>query len=434
MNVNGNQPRASFSSAYGTVFATAGVAIGLGNIWRFPYMMGKYGGVVFLLLYVLVIIAVGIPALMAEYALGRHTRRGPWEAFRIAGMPGGAWWSGLLLLTVLMASSYYGVVIGWVLYFAVAFGGRAFTLEVSTSFSSLTESFSTQFLFVIISVLLACASLYFGVKRGIEQLSKLALPLFFLLFAILAGRVLTLDGAIEGLGELLVPRWEHLTGTTTLVALGQAFFSLGLGGTFMVVYGSYMRSKQDIPITAAFTAGADLAAALMAGLIVVPGALAFAIPLDSGPSLMFEVMPQVFERMPAGSVFGAIFFLSVFLVAMLSLIAAYEVLVAGFHDALGWPRSRSLIVIALTVAVLGTPAMLSLKYVEYSDLIWGTTMQPLGGVLGVVALAWFVGRAKALDEMRRSSRFAVPDWLFYWIKWGIPSGILITLVYGWLGR
>lgn len=432
MDVNSNQPRANFSGAYGTVLATAGVAIGLGNIWRFPYMMGKYGGGAFLVLYVLVIIAVGIPALMAEYALGRHTRRGPWEALQIAGIPGGRWWSCLLLLTVLMAASYYGVVIGWVVYFAVAFAGKGLALELSTDFSSLAGSFDTQCLFMLISVLLACASLYFGVKRGIEQLSKLVLPLFFLLFAVLVVRALTLDRAVDGLRELLVPRWENLSGTTALAALGQAFFSLGLGGTFMVVYGSYMRNDQNIPTTAILTAGADLAAALMAGLIVVPAALAFAIPLHSGPSLMFEVMPQVFERMPAGSFFGTIFFLSVFLVATLSLMAAYEVLIAGLFDALGWPRSRSLIVIALTVAVLAIPAMLSLNYVEYSDFIWGTTMQPVGGVLGVVALAWFVGRAKTLDELRRNSRLPIPLWLFYWIKWGIPPGILITLVYGWI--
>ncbi|MCH6574817.1 MAG: sodium-dependent transporter, partial [Bacteroidetes bacterium] len=199
--------------------------------------------------------------------------------------------------------------------------------------------------------------LMFGVKRGIERISKLALPVFFLLFATLIVRSLTLDGAMAGLREFLVPRWGDFTGATALAALGQAFFSLALGGTFMVIYGSYMRSEENIPKTAVLTAAADVGAALMAGLIVVPAALALGVSLKTGVPLLFEVMPEVFGKMPAGPLWGALFFGSIFLVAMLSLIAAYEVIAAAFIDGLGWSRGRVLGGVLVIELLLAVPAL-----------------------------------------------------------------------------
>ncbi|MCH7871328.1 MAG: sodium-dependent transporter, partial [Planctomycetes bacterium] len=273
------ESRSTFSSSWGTVLTTAGVAIGLGNIWRFPYMMGEYGGAVFLIVYLGIVIAFALPALMVEWALGRHTRRGTWGAFQRAGLPGGRWFSYLLLITVTMAASYYGVVLAWVFYFAVAFASSPLTTRLAPDFGLLHANVGAQAACVAVTVTLGCGALFFGVKRGIERISKLALPVFFLLFAILIVRSLTLDGAMAGLREFLVPRWGDFTGATALAALGQAFFSLALGGTFMVIYGSYMRSEENIPKTAVLTAAADVGAALMAGLIVVPAALALGVSL-----------------------------------------------------------------------------------------------------------------------------------------------------------
>ena len=424
--------RSTFSSTWGTVLATAGVAIGLGNIWRFPYMMGKYGGVVFLLVYLAIVVAFGLPALMIEWSLGRHTRRGTWGAFERTGMPGGRFCSYLLLLTVTMAASYYGVVLAWVLYFGVAFAAAPMTSRIPPDFGALGGSVWTQALCVIATVGLGCAVLFFGVKRGIERISKLALPLFFVLFAVLIVRALTLDGAMAGLREFLKPQWGNFTGQTALAALGQAFFSLALGGTFMVVYGSYMRNKEDIPRSAVWTATADVTAALMAGLIVVPAALALGLPLDSGVPLMFEVMPEVFEKMPGGNLWGALFFISIFVVAMLSLMAAYEVIVAALTDGLGWSRGRALAGVLIVELVLAVPAVLSGRYIELSDLIWGSTMQPVGAAIAVVAMTWFVSRTKTLEELRKNASLPVPTWLFYWTRYAVPLAIVVMLVYGWI--
>lgn len=199
----------------------------------------------------------------------------------------------------------------------------------------------------------------------------------------------------------------------------------------MVVYGSYLREQENIPRTAVLTASADVAAALMGAMVVVPAAFAFSIPLSSGPRLMFEVMPHVFHEMPGGGLFGAAFFGGVFLVAMLSLMAAYEVVVSAATDGLGWTRGRTLLVLAVCQVVLAIPALMIASYIEYSDLVWGSTMQPAGGAIAVLALTWSLGRAKALGEIRRNSGAHISDWLFYWLKYGLPLGILATLVYGW---
>ena len=403
------------------MLATAGVAIGLGNIWRFPYMMGRYGGAAFLLLYLGIVLAFGVPVLMAEWALGRATGRGPWGAYRRARLPGAGFWTVLLLVTVVMASSYYGVVIAMVLQAAaVELLGRA-----------ASSTLPAQMGYTVATIALACGVLAMGVRGGIERISRVALPIFFLLFLVLIVRSLTLPGAGAGLRELLVPRADAFRGTTALAAMGQAIFSLGVGGTFMVAYGSYMGHDDDIPRGAALTAGADVAAALMAGLVIVPAAVAMGVALDGGPGLLFDVMPRVFALMPGGHAFGVLFYLAVFIVALLSLMAAYEVVVQALGTGLGWSRGRALVAVLIVEAALSIPAWTVGRYIEWSDLIWGTTMQPIGAVLAVVALVWCVGRSVSLQEIRRSTLMPVPGWLILWMRYGIPAGILATLAYGW---
>ena len=397
-------------------------------------MMGQHGGALFLAAYLLIAIAFGLPGLMAEWALARHTRRGTLGAFERAGLPGGKYVSYLLIITVVMASSYYGVVVGWVLYFACHFALNAVSIETSSSFEFLSKSVSTQAVCVVaVSAICGCV-LCLGIRRGIEGLSRWGIPVFFLLLAILIVRALTLPGAWEGTLEFLKPQWDQFTSTTPLAAMGQVYFSFGLGGTFMLVYGSYLRDEEDIPRAAIFTAGADVIAALMAGLIVVPAALAFGFPTSSGPALMFEVMPAVFDQMYAGTFFGLMFFASVLIVALLSQMAAFEVVVSAITEGGRWSRRRSVVAVALLSSVLAIPAMLSVRYIEVSDLIWGSTMQPVGALFSVVAFAWYLNIGDALSQMRRNSRLPIPTWLFYWIRLGVPGGIVSTLVFSWVAR
>lgn len=419
----------TFASGWGAVLATAGVAIGLGNVWRFPYMMGLYGGAAFVVLYLLLVVAFGIPALICEQALGRATGRGPLGALRAAGLPGAGFFGGLLLLTVTLAASYYGVVVAWVLDFAALFaagqGGR------DGLFAWATGSVPGQLPGLVATVLAACLVLHLGVRRGIERISRAVLPAFFLLFLVLLGRSLTLPGALPALGSFLAPDWSQISGQTVLAALGQAFFSLALGGTFMVVYGSYLERDDPLPRDAAATALTDASAAVLAGLVIVPAVLALGLDLASGPSLMFVVLPQVFARLPLGELFGFLFFLSVFLVALLSLMAAYEVVVEALVHHLGWTRRRSLVAVAGSQLLLAVPALVVPGYIAWSDFVWGSTMQPLGGAVAVIALAWCLGRSRALKAVGVEE---VPRWLLGWVRWGIPAGIFSTLAYGWWER
>ncbi len=217
-----------------------------------------------------------------------------------------------------------------------------------------------------------------------------------------------------------------------MAAMGQALFSLGVSGTMMVVYGSYLRRDASIPAVAGGTAFADVAAALMAGLIVVPAVLAFGSGLDQGVPLRFVTMPEVFGGMPAGNLVGAAFFGAILILGLLSLIGAYEVVAIGAEDALGWRRRRTVSLRFVVQLVLSLPALLVADYVKYSDLIWGTTMMPLGSVLAILAVAWCLGRAAALEQLRRATRLPVPVFLFYWIKYVLPVGIVGMLVYGWI--
>ncbi len=416
----------------GAVLTMSGVAIGLGNIWRFPYMMGLYGGSVFLFTYLAFVLLFGVPGLMAEWSLGRRTRSGPWEAYGRAGMPAGRLWSTILLITVVMASSYYAVVIGWVLQEAVAFAAAAFSSAEATSFATLTSGFGEQLAFLVIVVLLTCTVIALGVRRGIERVSKMAVPLFFVLFLALIVRVFMLENAVAGLQQFMKPQWENLTGRAVLAALGQAVFSLGLGGMFMVRYGSYMRDREDIPTGAVFTAVIETSAAMMEGLIIVPAVLALGMDLEGGPALMFEVMPRVFARMPGGAIVGAAFFSGIFVVALLSLIASYDIMVTTCDRILRWRRGLTLLLIAAVQIALAVPAYLVKEYIAKSDMIWGSTMQTFGAGIAVVAVAWYIGRSVALQEMREGSRLPVPTWIFYWIRYVLPAAIIVILVYGWL--
>lgn len=412
----------------------AGVAIGLGNVWRFPYMMGQNGGSAFLFVYLLIVIAIGVPALMAELALGRHTKCGPLHAIKTAGLWGGTTWGWLLIIIITMATALYNVVVGQVFYCVVKYAPALASRTASPDLHWPQESFGMKFVCVLTAMAISCVVLGFGVRAGIERVSKLLLPAFAVLFLVIIIRVLTLDGAAQGLRTLFVPDWKLLTPQTLLGAVGQAIFSLGLGGTIMVMYGSYIRKDEQIPKYAVLVAAADVGAALLACLIIVPAAVALSVKLESGPTLMFEVMPLILGKMPAGDWFGLAFFLAVFIVAVLSVMGGFEVVVASLATAFGLHRRKALLLIFVLQSLLVVPLILSPWYFGLTDLIWITSLMPFGSLLAVMALAWSIKRTATLQELRAGGTKIVPDWLFYWIKYVIPLGIGFTLVYGLMDR
>jgi NSS family neurotransmitter:Na+ symporter len=435
--------RETFTSRLASVVTMIGVATGLGNVWRFPYMVGKFGGAAFVIVYIAIVVAIGVPALMAEWALGRYTRRGPVGAFAAGGLPFGRAAGWFFFFIVAAATAYYTAVVGWVLYYALAqlvtpvlaLDGAA-VLPPDAGFNA--TSFALQ-LACTGSVILSCAYVLLrGLRAGIERASMIIMPLLLLILLILLVRALTLPGAMAGVRwYILGLRWSDLDAKVAMAALGHAVFSLSLGGTFMVVYGSYLAARENLLNGAIWTTFGDTASGLLAGLAIIPAVFAFNMEPTSGPGLIFTTLPQVFAQIPVGWIFGFLFFVGLLGAGYLSDIAAFEVLVAGLTDNTRLTRRRAVWLMAAATFVLAIPPSINNAIFVPWDLTFGSGMQTLGALTAVITLAWCLDRGTALAELQSQGEYALPRWLFYWIRFGVPAAIvavgvwwLLTTVFG----
>ncbi len=425
--------RETFATRLGAVTAMVGVAVGLGNVWRFPYMVGRFGGTAFVLLYVLFALLVGVPALMAEWSLGRHTRRGAVGAFAAAGLPGGRWIGWFLFAAVAAATAYYTNVIGWVVFHGLAElarpvlpdadGGRI--LPPVEGFRS--GSFLLQILFTGGVVLAAVTVLLRGLRAGIERASRILIPVLFAVLLLLILRSLTLPGGAAGLRAYIL-RFEPgaITPSVALAALGQAVFSLALGGTYMVTYGSYLDARDDLAADALGTVAGDTAAGLLAGLAIFPAVFALGVEPGSGPGLLFSTLPGVFARIPAGWLFGALFFLALAGAAYLSALAAFEVLITALTEGRSLDRRRATWIAAGLVLLLALPPMVNLRVFVPWDLAFGSGLQTFGVFLAVVTVGWALQRDAALAQLGRGA-----PWLHAWLRFVIP-GVIGVLGVWWV--
>ena len=430
--------REQFSSRFGGLMTIVGVSIGLGHVWRFPYMVGKFGGAAFVLFYTLVSIVIGVPALMAEFALGRYARRGPVGAFARGGLPFGRHVGWFFFFVVTAATGYYSAVIGWVLYYAI--GQMAMLARVPFDAAAILppdhgfvlKSFLLQLVFTAI-VILACALVLIkGVRKGIERVSIFILPAMTIVTILVMIRSLTLPGALPGVRFYLLEfRFADLTANVMAAAIGHAMFALSLGGTFMVVYGSYLRDDEKLSRPAWWTVIGDTGSSLIAGLAVIPAVFAFHLEPASGPGLIFNTLPRVFEAMPAGWLFGSLFFISLFGAGYLSDIGAVEVLVAGLTDNTRISRTRAVWITSAACFILAIPPSVNNAIFVPWDLTFGSGMQTLGSLFAVVTIGWCLNRGAALEELFGAGEEPVPMWVFYWIRFGIPIVIIGVGVY-WL--
>ena len=422
--------RETFASRFGTVATVVGVAVGLGNVWRFPYMVGKFGGSAFVLFYVFVAAVIGVPALMAEFALGRYTRRGPVGAFAGAGLPFGKFVGWFFFAIVIAATGYYTAVVGWVLYYAV--GEASMGLHVPLDAAAIlppdsgfvAKSFVLQLVCTGV-VTLACTLVVIrGLRKGIERASKVIMPILFVVILVLMARSLTLPGAMEGVRWYILKfRFADLTPTVMVAAIGHAIFSLSLGGTFMVIYGSYLDPNESVVRPAMWTAIGDTGAALLAGFAVIPAVFALGLQPTSGPGLLFATLPKVFAAIPFGGLFGFLFFMGLFGAAYLSDVGAFEVLVAGLTDNTALSRTTAAWVAAAAVFLVAIPPTINNGIFVPWDLTFGSGMQTLGSLVAVLTVGWCVARSSALRALGERGEHPVPLWLFYWIRFGIPAAI-----------
>jgi NSS family neurotransmitter:Na+ symporter len=424
------KPRETFASRFGTLVTVIGVAIGLGNVWRYPYLVGKFGGAAFVLFYVFVAVVIGVPALMAEFALGRFARRGPVGAFKAAGLPGGTAVGWFFFVIVIAATGYYTAVVGWVLYHAVAQIGAGVGVHIEASAILPPEhgfdltSFTLQLCFTAI-VALACAVVVAkGLRAGIERASTWVMPVLLVALVLLMIRSLTLPGAMAGVRWYILKfRWADLTPTVMVAAIGHAIFSLSLGGTFMVVYGSYMKHDESVARPALWTVIGDTGSSLLAGFAVIPAVFAFNLEPTSGPGLIFATLPKVFAEMPAGALFGAVFFIGLSCAGYLSDVGAFEVLVAGLTDNTKMSRERAVSLVTAAIFLAAIPPAINTRIFVPWDLTFGSGMQTLGSLVAVLSVGWFMKRGAALKQLGERGEVPVPVWLYYWVRFGIPAAI-----------
>lgn len=394
-----------FRNKLGFVLASVGSAVGMGNIWLFPYRVGQYGGAAFLLVYFFFVALFGYAGLSAEFAFGRLTGTGPIGSYQYAlqtrGKKGGGLLGAIPLFGSLGIAIGYAVIVGWVLrYCAGGLTGSLFDTDAETYFADMTGPFGSLGWHAAV-ILLTALILFGGVLKGIEKANRIIMPAFFLLFLGVAVYVAFLPGAGAGYAYLLIPDWSQLLNPDTWVmAMGQAFFSLSITGSGMIIYGSYLGKEENIPRAAAQTAFLDTCAALLSGFVILPAVFAFGLDPASGPPLIFITLPKVFAQMPGGRLVSIVFFLSVIFAGITSLVNMFEVCAEAVMRHLHLPRKASVALVALIVYAAGTLIEYEPRLGSWMDAIT-IYIVPFGAVLCAIIIYWVLGTDRICAELNQ---------------------------------
>jgi len=358
--------REAWGSRFGFIMATAGFAVGLGNIWRFPYMTGMNGGGAFLLVYLLIVAVIGVPLMMIEVGLGRKAQLSPIAGMAtLLGSRTNPWnvipWMGMTAAVAINA--YYVMLIGWIVgYFVMALSGDLNSMpadQLQVAFTTFTTTPGPLVFYTLLSLGVMTLIISRGLGIGLERLARVAMPMLFVLMIVLAIQSMTLPGAKEGLAWFLTPDFSRINATMVLAAIGQAFFSLGVGMAAGFAFGGYMHPREsDVPGNIAIVVACDTGVAILAGLVIFPALFAFNIAPDAGPGLLFVTMPQLFGQMPGGVFFGVAFFFLLLLAGITSAIAIFEVIVASLMDGYGVSRAKASLTAGGMWAVLSTLVIL----------------------------------------------------------------------------
>ena len=424
-----------FTSKAGFILACIGSAVGMGNIWLFPYRVGQFGGAAFLIPYLIFVTLLGCTGLMGEFAFGRMTKTGPIGSFKMAmdskNKKGGAYLGIIPVLGAFGIAVGYAVVVGWFIRFLVgSISGVALnTADSGAYFGEIAGPFGS-IIWHFIALFVTAVILILGVSKGIEKVNKFMMPAFYILFVLLLIRVLMLDGTIEGLKYMFVPKWEFLSQPKTWIyALGQAFFSLSLAGSGMIVYGSYLKRDIDVSSCARNTVIFDTLAAITAALVIIPAVFAFNLDPAAGPSLLFITLPSVFKLMPLGQLFAIVFFISVLFASITSLMNLLEVPIEALQSNFKMNRTLSVIIVSILAFIVGL-------FVENGDIlgIWMDYVSiyiiPVGAFIAGVMFFWIVGIDKAKEEIECSSKKSLGNWFKPMSKYVYVFLTLIVFVAG----
>ncbi len=437
-----------WSSRWAFIMAATGSAVGLGNIWRFPYITGEYGGGAFVLMYLACVFLVGIPIMMAEVMLGRRGRQSPINTMEALSKEEGlnpAWrylgWMGVVAGFLIL--SFYSVVAGWTLEYIFQAGSGSFLTatdgEIGEAFDSLLRNpgqlLAMHTLFMALTVVVVAM----GVRSGLERAVKFLMPALFILLLIMVGYAMSTDGFQEGLYYLFYPDWSKLSGEGFLAALGQAFFSLSLGMGAIMVYGSYLPDDASIGHTTVSIALADTLVAIMAGLAIFPLVFAYGLDVGSGPGLIFVTLPIAFGQMPYGQIFGTGFFILLLFAAWTSSISLLEPAVAWLVENRGIARPKSAAIAGLIAWTLGIGSVLSFNlwqdyklfdktYFDIMDYVTSNILLPLGGLLIAIFSAWLMSKKTVVAELGLGEGFVFQAWLFV-VRFVAPIGVVVIFLH-----
>jgi len=419
-----------FSSRLTTIFTMAGIAIGLGNVWRFPYMMGQYGGSAFLIIYLGFVMLLAVPAISAEWSLGRATGLGPVAAYRAAfGKRTGLLVGLVLLFSIFMALSYYNIIVANIVYsiwFAVSQG---FEPGNYASYQQGLGNNSVQYMLALGIVLTALWVVHKGLRNGIERANTMFIPLFVLIGIYMVVAILSQEGAIAKMQQFLVPDFSRVGPDVWFAAMGQASFSLGVSGALGVMYGTYLRKDEKIVSTAITTGLIDTGAALLATLFVIPAVLVFGLNMEAGPGLLFDTLPHLFSVMPGGRFLSIIFMLGWTLVALLSIVATFDAVIGGLAAVTGerFGRRQWTWTIGIAIAIIMLPIALNPSSIGVLDLIFGSGMFMVGSLLAVLALGWGLGKTVIKEQLGNGLSASMTRWLSWWLRFVVPAALVVIL-------
>lgn len=444
-NTKTNQHRSNFSGRLGFVLAAAGSAVGLGNIWRFPYLAAKYGGGIFLLIYLILVVTFGYTMIVSETAIGRKTGKSPVGAFRHFGnsapLKFGGWINSIIPLLIV---SYYGVIGGWVLRYLFSYLTGASAAMASDSYFSnfISSAGSVEGWFVIFTAATFIVILM-GVQKGIERVSSVMMPILVVLAVIVCIYSVTRPGALEGVKYFLIPNFKNFSWMTVVSALGQMFYSLSIAMGILITFGSYMKKDVDISKSTAQVEIFDTVIAILAGLMIIPAVFAFsggeADAINAGPSLMFITMPKVFSSMGFATPIGIAFFLLVFFAALTSSIALAESVVATIEDEFGWKRVPATIVVGVIAIALGTLSslgfnvlskitILGMDFLDFFDFLTNSVMMPIAAIAICFLILRKITLAGIAEEVEISSSFKRKKIYNFFMKYLCIIFILIILI------
>ena len=447
---NKNVSRAGFTSAFGVLAATLGSAVGLGNIWKFPYLTGANGGAGFLLVYVLATLLVGLPVMIAEITLGRQAKANPITALQALAPKRQPWWliGAAGMVAAFLILSFYSEVVAWVFAYVVkAMRGSILSSDrhvTEAAFSALISD-PWQSLFWQWGVLVFIGGiLLLGVTKGIEALTKKLMPLLFLLLLLLCAVSLSLDKAAQGLAFLFNPDFSKITASVMLTALGLAFFKLSIGMGTMMTYGSYFRDDQNIPKTTLQVMSADLCVSMLAGIAIFPAVFTFGFAPAAGPALVFITIPAVFSQIPMGQALMLVFFVLAAVAATGAMLSLMEVPVVIFHERLGLSRVTSTLLTIFLLAILGAGCALSnstlagfklfgLNLFDLFDFVSSNVILPIGGIF----IALFIGWVWGIDNFRSAvsnrgqlANGSLSRTVFFLLRYVSPLLILLVMLKG----